>query len=189
MSFGKNDNMLIIPNTANPPRIDGVWSTSTEWTDASETKIVENGMTAYLRAKHDERFVYVLIDFVSDQSLDESGDWAVLCFDTKNGDGKAPLNDDYCFYIATRTNRITSGIMQGNGKGWTGIQDAKLVGQFAKMSYSHFSMYDNTNMHVSSEFKIPLRSYGLEEKMGFYIYLNNGYHNSVLEWPVNAGGK
>ncbi len=55
LSFGKVDE-IIVPKSTIPVQLDGIWSTKTEWTDASETKIVENGSTAYLRAKYDQSF-------------------------------------------------------------------------------------------------------------------------------------
>jgi len=188
-SFGTNEEVLVISKAANPVQIDGVWSTETEWLDASETKIVADGLTAYLRVKYDERFLYILIDFVSDQGLDRSRDLAVACFDTKSDDGNVPLEDDYCFYAATRTGRTTSGIMQGSGSGWVIIQDAKLVDRFARIGYSHSSPYDDKNGHVSYELKIPTGPYGLEEEMRFYLYVSDGYHNNFVEWPANSGGK
>ena len=191
LSFGKSDEMLIIPKSTKPAQIDGMWSTKTEWTDASETKFLEKGLTAYFRAKYDERFVYILIDFVSDQSLERSGDWAVVCFDTKSDDSNTPLADDYCFYRATRAGDFRSGIMQGNGTGWTIIEEAEVIGEFkARMRYSHLNdPYENKNDHVSYEFKIPIASYGLDEQMKIYVYVNDGYHNNFVEWPTNAGGK
>ena len=190
-SFGKSNEMLVIPEAIKATQIDGMWSTKTEWTDASETKIVENRLTAYLRAKYDERFVYILIDFISDQSLERSGDWAVVCFDTKGDDSNTPLADDYCFYRATRAGEFRSGIMQGNGKGWTIIEEAEVIDEFkARMRYSHLNdPYESKNNHVSYELKIPIGSKALDEKMRFYVYANDGYYNNFVEWPTNAGGK
>ncbi len=200
LSFGKGDE-IIVPKSTIPVQLDGIWSTKTEWTDASETKIVENGLTAYLRAKYDAKFLYVLIDFVSDQTL-LTGNWGVVCFDTKADSGKAPLRDDYCFYRAIRGAGIkggdvfTSGIMQGNGTSWTVKEEGRVIPDFeARMTHSQSTdPYDSKNHHVSYEFKIPIRSKGflnwnLEEKMKFYVYVNDGWYNNFVEWPTNAGGK
>lgn len=113
----------------------------------------------------------------------------MICFDTKNDSGKFPLADDYCFYIAARGNKIRSGIMQGNGNGWTVIQDSRLLDRFGRMGYSYTNdPYGSRNGHVVSEFRIPM-AYGLEEQMGFYVYANDSYHNKFVEWPEDAGGK
>lgn len=83
VSFGENDRSIFIPKSQQPPQIDGRWTSKTEWADASETRIVDEKSTAYLRMKHDGIFLYVLIDFISDQGPEKSGDFALLCFDTE----------------------------------------------------------------------------------------------------------
>jgi len=194
-SFGKSDELLIIPKSTKPVQIDGMWSTKTEWTDASETVIAENSLTAYLRAKYDERFVYILVDFVSDQGLDKSGDLAVTCFDTRSNGDNFPLADDYCFYRVTRTGEDLSGIIQGNGTEWVILQEAESWDPYdnkfdAAVAYSQMNdPYDNTNKHVTYEFRIPIDTYGLSETMKFYVYVNDAYNNEFVEWPKNAGGK
>jgi len=193
-SFGKGDEIIVTKSTI-PVQLDGIWSTKTEWADASEAKIVENGLTAYLKAKYDERFLYVLIDFVSDMTLN-TGNWGVVCFDTRNDGGKAPLPDDYCFYRTIRGAGIkggdsfASGIMQGNGMKWVSIEESKSLPEFkAVMSHSQLNdPYESKDHHVSYEFKIP-RGKGLGEEMRFYVYVNDGYYNNFVEWPTNAGGK
>ncbi|MFQ5969316.1 MAG: hypothetical protein ACE5J2_02320 [Nitrososphaerales archaeon] len=184
----------IIPKGEKLLEIDGRWSSKTEWIDASETKIKDKELTAYLRTKHDGVFVYILFDFISDQGLEKSGDFAVACFDTKSNGGKAPLADDYCFYRVTRSGFI-DGILQGNGMGWTVLQEAETWDPYdnkfdAAIAYSHMNdPYDSTNNHVNYEFRIPIATYGLDEMMGFYIYVNDAFNNKFIEWPTNAGGK
>lgn len=73
VAYSKSNETFAMPSITNPVGLDGRWSTRAEWADASEAKIVHDGQTAYLRAKHDERFVYVMIDYVSDKGL-ERGD-------------------------------------------------------------------------------------------------------------------
>jgi len=193
-SFGKSDDIIVIKSPM-PAQIDGAWSTKTEWTDASETKIVENQLTAYLRAKHDETFLYILVDFISDQGLERSGDLAAVCFDTANNDGDAPLADDYCFYRITRAGEDMDGIIQGNGIGWTILQEAETWDPYdtkfdAAVAYSHMNdPYDNINKHVIYEFRIPIQDYFLQETMRFYVYVNDAYNNEFIEWPTDAGGK
>jgi len=195
LSFAKNDEILVIPKGIKPAEIDGMWSTKTEWIDASETKIVENQSTAYLRAKYDELFVYILVDFVSDQGLDKSGDLTVTCFDTRSNGGNFPLSDDYCFYRVTRTGEDMNGIIQGNGTEWVILQEAESWDPYdnkfdAAVAYSQMNdPYDSNNNHVIYEFRIPIDTYGLSEMMKFYVYVNDAYSNEFVEWPTNAGGK
>jgi hypothetical protein len=195
VSFGINDEMLVVPKSEKPAEINGNWSTKTEWTDASEIKVQNEELTAYIRAKHDGVFVYLLVDFLSDYGLDVSGDFAIICFDTNNNRGNVPQSDDYCFYRITRTGDATDGILQGNGSGWTVLQESDIWDPYdekfdAAVSYSHLNdPYDSINNHVIYEFRIPIDLYSLNETMSFYVYTNDAYTGKFFEWPTNAGGK
>jgi hypothetical protein len=186
---------LKIPESHESVQIDGLWTTKTEWTDASELKINDKELSAYVRAKHNQAYVYLLIDFLSDHGLESSGDFAVICFDTKNNAGNAPLPDDYCFYRITRTGDFIDGIIQGNGMDWTVLQEAETWDPYdekfdAAISSSHMNdPYDSVNTHVIYEFRIPIESYGFNEEMGFYVYVNDAYTKEFIEWPANSGGK
>lgn len=186
---------LIIPESRESVEVDGLWTTKTEWTDSSELKISDEELSAYVRAKHNQAYVYLLIDFLSDHGLEASGDFAVVCFDTKNNAGNAPLSDDYCFYRVTRTGDFMDGIIQGNGMDWTVLQEAETWDPYdekfdAAISSSHMNdPYDSVNNHVIYEFRIPIESYGLNEEMEFYVYVNDAYTKEFIEWPIDAGGK
>jgi hypothetical protein len=173
---------VIMPVLENPVRLDGAWSNTTEWNESAEIKI-DNGK-AYVLLKQDERFVYVMIDYLADQGLDRSGDWNVACFDINNDSG-IPDEDDYCFYIATRSGKMRSGIMQGSDDGWVVIQESRLLEKFARIGSSYLHDPYEKSKHVVSEFRIPIT----HKEMGFYVYANDGYRNEFVEWPENAGGK
>jgi len=226
LSESKNKE-IIVPKSTNAVLLDGIWSYKNEWTDSSEIKLTQNGLTAYLRIKHDSSFFYVLIDFVSDKTL-VTGNWGVVCFDTKGDSAKVLDRDDYCFYKTIRGagikagEQFVSGIMQRNGTKWSAVEQGIFIPEFgARMAFSQISdpydsngnistplnhlstsyrfeqlsdRYVSKEHHVSYEFKIPIRSEGfikwhLEEKMKFYVYVNDGWYNKFVEWPANAGGK
>ena len=186
---------LIIPKSHEDVEIDGLWTTKTEWIDSSELKINDNELSAYVRAKHNQVFVYLLIDFLSDHGLEASGDFALICFDTQNNVGNVPLPDDYCFYRITRTGDFIEGIIQGNGVDWTLLQEAEIWDPYdekfdAAISASHMNdPYDSINTHVIYEFRIPIETYGFNEEMGFYTYVHDAYTREFIEWPANAGDK
>gem|GEM_PF-3266946 len=186
---------LVIPESHEGVEIDGLWTTKTEWADASELKIDGKELSAYVRAKHNQAYVYLLIDFISDQGLEASGDFAVVCFDTQKNAGNAALTDDYCFYRITRTGDFLDGIIQGNGTDWIVLQEAETWDPYDEkfdgaISSSHTNdPYDSINTHVIYEFRIPIESYGFNEEMGFYTYVNDAYTKEFIEWPMNAGGK
>ena len=185
---------ITIPTSEKGVEIDGRWTTQTEWADASETKIEDKDLV-YLRTKHDKVFLYILLDFISDDGLDKSSDVGVVCFDTESDGSNSPLQDDYCFYRVTRAGKFRDGIIQGNGGGWTILQESKTWDPYeqkfkARIGYSQMNdPYDSANKHVHYEFRIPIESYDLNEMMGFYVYLNDGFKNEFIEWPLDAGAR
>ena len=191
----KDDESILVPQ-GKPMTLDGRWPIKTEWLDSSETKIENEGMTAYFRIKHDNLFVYVLIDFISDYGLERSRDLGAVCFDTKNDSVNAPDTNDYCFYRFTIPNGHLDGIMRGNGREWIILQEAKGHDPYetmeffeGRMAYSQLNNpYDSVNKHVSYELRIPKAVYGLNDVMKLYVYINDGYSNSFLEWLTDAGG-
>ncbi len=196
-SSSAKEDEITAPKSMKPVKIGGTWGTKSDWSDASVTRIVENGLTAYVRLKHGEGSVYILVDFVSAKTL-TPGNWGVVCFDTKGDGGKHPLADDYCFYRTIRgASSFASGVMQGNGMRWNIIQEGNVVPEFqavmshSQLDYPYESKYNRVvfkEHYVVYAFKIPMRSKDLDG-MRFYLYVNDGYYNNFVEWPTNAGGK
>ncbi|HXG73982.1 MAG TPA: hypothetical protein VNK44_04095 [Candidatus Nitrosotenuis sp.] len=63
----EQNGVIMTPFTEQPPTIDGRWTTSTEWNDASETLITSGSDQIYLRVKPDRDFVYVMVDVITAQ--------------------------------------------------------------------------------------------------------------------------
>jgi hypothetical protein len=187
--------VVTVAKSKEPVEVDGRWTTMTEWIEAVGLEVTDGEFTAYLRAKHDNVFLYILIDFVSDQGLDNSADVAVVCFDTGKDGGNNPLDDDYCFYRVTRAGEFMDGIIQGDGKGWKVLHESRTWDPYeekfdAAIGYSSMNdLYDSVNKHVIYEYRIPIDSYGLKEHMGFYVYVNDAFKNRFIEWPADAGAK
>jgi len=69
MSVSVARDSLTVPRRVNPVTIDGKWTTSDEWSDTQRVSMyVAEGpeSTGYLRIKNDDRYLYLLVDFVSD---------------------------------------------------------------------------------------------------------------------------
>lgn len=168
-----------VPYSTNVPTIDGAWTTPTEWQVASENVISnENNWTAYLRIEHNGTYLFVLIDFISDQSNSSSNN-AWIYFDTKDDGGTLPQTDDYSF--------DSTGFRQINGSAappqWVNITPP--AGAVMAKGFSHLNdPYDNTTDHEIYEFRVPCSFLGGGHIYGFYAVVMDSSTYTILHWPV-----
>jgi len=116
ISVGSRES-IICPKLVNAVTIDGKWTSSDEWSDASEFsfEFLKGPSTAYLKLKHNGDALYVLIDYVSDIST-EAGDSGFVGIDTKNDGGSLPQKDDFLAMMRWNDPKsIFSGIVWGKG--------------------------------------------------------------------------
>ena len=69
---------------------DGRWTFTTEWKASSLNKIGPN----YIRSAHLENYIYILIDMVTDGTINKNKDSAMICFDSENNQSPSPDDDD-----------------------------------------------------------------------------------------------
>jgi len=77
VTHGQTSGVINSYLSENPVVLDGKWTTTSEWMDAIEIKLVpriwetfpSDKGEAYCRVKHDLNYLYVLFDFVSDRTL------------------------------------------------------------------------------------------------------------------------
>ena len=195
-----------VPYSANAPNLDGQWTSSTEWTDASEYKLSNQGSTAYFRAKENSSYLFVLVDFVSDQTGSASDsistfDYCGLFFDVSNDGGLYPKSDDYFlshYYISsTDKSGLITYVSQGTGlnkedNNWKKIdtpQGFSLDRGFSSIN----DPYENTKNHRIYEASIPMAFFNANIT-GFYVFVRDaniglGLGGTLLEFPIGAGGK
>ena len=64
---------------------DGKWSNVNEWKESSlDEFIFEDKNKIILRTAHQGDFIYILIDAITDFTLDKNSDKAIVCFDAHN---------------------------------------------------------------------------------------------------------
>jgi hypothetical protein len=195
-----------VPYSANAPILDSQWTTSTEWTDSSEYKLSNQGSTAYIRAKQNSSFLFILVDFVSDQTGSASDsistfDYCGLFFDVSNDGGLYPKSDDYFlshYYISsTSKSGLITYISQGiglnkEGNNWREIYTPQ--GFILNRGFSSINdPYESTKNHRIYESSIPL-SFFNGNITGFYVFVRDantglGLGGTLLEFPIGAGGK
>ena len=177
---------ITLPYSENIPNIDGQWSTSVEWTDASEN-IIQNGFgwTVYIRAKQNQTHIFVLLDFITDQSQGE--DLVGVCFDTHDDGGDIPKTDDYLFTPGGVYDVICQGTNMSYPNDWVWINKPPEALMLKGFSSNH-DPYEGGQNHRVYEFQVPCRHLGEGANYGFYAYVYDDSTQTLLQWPGNAGG-
>lgn len=168
-----------------PVTIDGKWTTSDEWSDASVTMMPTyvgsaNNGTAYLYAKHDSSHFYFLVDFVSSTSLSVSDDYASITIDPTHDDGASAQPDDLRF----DSQYPAGGIMTLGGLGGTFLLPS---GVLIAMSMDTSS---NLNQpHEITEFRIPFSVFTvMQNTIGFRATAAHGSGSAytAVSWPIGS---
>ena len=171
-------------NEANQIIFDGKWTSDREWKQsAADGWLFHDGNGMIFRSSHDRNYLYFLVDFISDRSLDRKSDRAIICLDGNNDKTNIPENDDYCFIALLGSN--TPIILKG------GSQSA-LDGHFDRIFYDGVvvagSMSDHADRyspipHTSYEFKIPTELVGKYSEYGLYIAVYDRDQDNMYSWP------
>lgn len=178
-SFAEENSIIIPKLEDNAPKVDGVWTSSNEWSQASVTFTnYTDGTQLITRAKHDLDSLYVLLEMPQDNREDGHG---VVCLDTLNDGGPYMKTDDYCVTLGSSLR-----VYQGDGR-TTVMEDQVAIFQVQAARGLAVSPYSSEE-HMSYEFKIPLKEFdAIATDYGLYINFdtqgrtdNFTYHYS---WP------
>jgi len=141
---------------------DGKWTFQREWKSTSEDIVkFDDGQRLSVKTGHDYENLYVLVNFISDTSIQKSADKAIVCIDSKMNGGNVPQNDDYCFMVTVGSPRPIT--LQG---GQTLAQSGYLKkienhpGLIAVGGISDKNDRYSNIPHSTYEFKIPLEIFG-----------------------------
>ena len=188
-------NILITKsNSMKEINFDGKWTFYTEWKQTSWNPVKSNENTVFhLRTAHQENFIYVLIDVISDTNATIGSDKATICIDSKNNKNEFLDNDDYCFvvqleernFIDVLFNKQYNFVIQGDSQ-------TRSFEELGKIKVKEFvgigTMSDkedkySTIPHASYEFKIPIELVGRSDNYGFYVNVFDADSNVVYSWP------
>lgn len=189
----KEKNILITKsNSMKEINFDGKWTFRDEWKQTSWNPITSGeNIVFHLRTAHQENFIYILIDVISDTNADIGSDKATVCIDSKNN--KSEFFDNYCFivqleernFIDTLLNKQNSFVIQGDTQ-------SKKIEELEKIKVKDFvgigTMSDKEDKysgisHASYEFKIPIELIGRSDIYGFYVNVFDANSNVVYSWP------
>ena len=162
---------------------DGKWSFMQEWKASSLTEIQTEPGKIYLRTAHQKNFIYVMIDAVSDKSLNKGQDQAVVCIDANSEQDITPDDNDFCFQIKLgETIPITLKGSELSGKFETMQNHQELI---AVGGVSDENDRYSKIPHTSYEFRIPIDLLGRTDSYGFYVGVYEHNNSTMYTWPSN----
>jgi hypothetical protein len=162
---------------------DGKWTNFGEWKPSSHNMFAfDDGMTIHLRTAHYGNFIYVFVDPIDDQTIDNKIDKATVCFDGKNNKNMIYDKDDYCFSVSLDQKQgiIQQGLEDGNFN----IINAEEFIAISSVSDEN-DRYTKTP-HPSYEFKIPIELLERSDNYGFYLSVYDASADKNYSWPENA---
>jgi len=187
-AFASEPILISISSYLHKVIFDGKWTSEPEWKASSlDTFQYDDGSKIQLRTAHQDEYIYVFLDVVSDTIIDKGADNALICFDGKNDKSKIPGIDDYCF--STSLSRKISFAYQGNGI-------IGLNGYFQKIpnpdGYVAIGSVSDENdryskiPHVGYEFRIPIDVLGRSDNYGFYMSVYEANSKMIYSWPTEV---
>lgn len=176
--------MITSSNNMNQVIFDGKWTHTTEWKRSSlDTISYEDGTTIQLRTAHQDNFIYVFVDVVSDTHLDKKIDKATVCLDTSNDKTVTSNADDYCFVVAL--DEKDPSVLQGGSSSGSDhfTKIANPVDLIGISSVSDENDRYSEIPHPNYEFRISTDLVGRSDIYGFYVGVYDGYSAKTYSWP------
>lgn len=165
---------------------DGKWTYEYEWKESSLNNYsYENGnKMVILRSAHQGNFVYILLDAVSDETINLGADKAAICFDPTNDKNVVPDSSDFCF-LSVLGNK-TGITYQGNknsttNDGFTKVQNPDGFIGIGGVSDKH-DRYSGVS-HAAYEFRIPTDTIGRTNVYGFYFAVYDDSTKKYYTYP------
>lgn len=178
-------NEMFISRTIAPfPVIDGKWSVAGEWGRSTERLFAyEDESKIAIRVAHDRENIYVLLDMISDTTMDSGKDKAAVCFDTEVNGGSKPDIDDYCF-IAVLDGSFTT---YKGGASTSNALSAIENPSGAEMKAGISDVFDRYSKvpHLAYELKVPIESLKRTDVLGFYAAVFDSNKTTTYSWPIS----
>ncbi|MDE1728807.1 MAG: hypothetical protein KGH81_06470 [Thaumarchaeota archaeon] len=201
--YNKKQVTITAPFTRNPPIIDGKWTTN-EWDTTTAVTVEQNGTKMYVIAEHDQNFIYVMSDIVTDQTTPSNAYLVqigtLMIFDTDNYTGDSLSGKDIgigtgkYFVNGTEIRHGFGSEVQTYDEQGKSIDLAAPQGYNSSMSLSSTNdPFDSVHPHRVYEFKIPKSLVHTADKYGFSLIaytclgkeVNLCRANNIF-WPSNT---
>ncbi len=191
-SFAEVEPILItVSPSMNDIIFDGKWTNYLEWKQSSHNQF-SFGVNdiLHLRTAHYGDYIYVLVDAVSDLTLDEKKDQATVCLDGENNKNKIHDNNDFCFTVMLGDEE--GFIFQGNQTEESNLSMHVIPNPhdfIAKSAISDENDRYTKTPHPSYEFKIPIDLLERSDNYGFYLSVYDSSLDKFYSWPQNSTRK
>ena len=187
-SLEKEDMMIITKSEKiSDVEFDGKWTTVTEWKHSSLTQLqYDDSKKIMVKSAHSGDYIYVLIDFQNDYTLDNISDKSTICFDSKNNQSNIFDEDDYCFTVSLGQKQ--GNIFRGGGSFPLNshLEQIKNENYISVSSKSDINNRFSKNIHPVYEFKIPIELLGRSDNYGFFISVYEATSNTYYNWPMEV---
>ncbi|MFQ5999686.1 MAG: hypothetical protein ACE5J6_02795 [Candidatus Bathyarchaeia archaeon] len=202
MAYGYVSGHSVVAPLGDAATINGQVS-SGEWTDAKEIRIGTDEWCGYVYVKHDDTYLYVLLDHVSDTVKNPMGwDNGLVAIDTTHNGGMEPDDNDLLFHSSGHWLLIGDTPYQYNDSQWAPLM---AMGEEVNMTEQMEHMYNLTygwlaagqgsqgtspnseTLHAIFEFRIPLAIVEGRDRFGFYIVMQDIDTPHIIDWPEVNG--
>ncbi len=158
---------------------DGKWTFYEEWKSSSHDAIAEPGLIV-IRTAHQDNYIYVMLDALADTTIDNTKDYAMVCFDAKSDQSAKPDSNDYCFKIRLGSNKAFT--LQGSDSG-----EFRPVGNHKDLIAVGGTSDENDRYtpvpHPTYEFRIPIELLERTKTYGIYLQVFDHSNSTTYVWP------
>lgn len=179
-SSSNQPQVIVAPATNGTPTIDGKWDAPNEWDVSRAVTLEKNNTKMYILAQHDNNYLYVMADVVTDQTAPSSAllvrNNLFMIFDTDNfrgdvlGSKEIGIGTSHTFLNGTETN-------EGFGSEvWTYNNQSNPVDLSVPVGYNSSTSFSSANDpfesdhdHRMYEFRIPLSLLHNSNEYGFAL--------------------
>ncbi len=187
--YASSDQILItISPSMEQVIFDGKWTNTLEWKQSSHNQIEYDDQTViHIRTAHFNEYMYVFVDYISNNQSNNSLDKSTICLDGKNNKNNIPDADDFCFSVSLGEKQ--GEIFQGNNKTSNMIKISNPSDFIAISDISDENDRYSTIPHPSFEFKIPIKLIERSDNYGFYLYVYDADSNIFYSWPQDLSNE
>jgi len=144
---------------------DGRWTFPTEWKKTSYNQMLDPSRIV-IRTAHQDNYIYVMLNAITDRTIDNTKDNAMVCFDAKSDQSAKPDSNDYCFKIRLGEDKAFTlqGSDSGEFKSVKNHEDLIAVGGVSDENDKYTPV-----PHTTYEFRIPIELLERTDTYGIYL--------------------
>jgi len=162
---------------------DGRWTFAKEWKQSSlETIHTEsNAALIHIRTAHLNNFIYVMLNAVSDKTIDFNQDEATVCFDSNYNQNSKTQSNAYCFVIKLGSDKPVTLQSTDNSKEFIVVENHIELIAVADSSDEN-DRYSKVP-HATYEFRIPIELIDRTDRYGFFVKVFDFSNSMTYTWP------